>query len=263
MTALAPSASALTASLPRRMPPSSRTSIWSPTAAATAGRARMVAGVPSRLLPPWFDTEMALTPASTARLASSTRVTPLSMNGAAPLLAQPGHVLPTGRRGPHPFAVGAEERRPGLALGHHVRRRSGRGTCPVRAKEAASGVGQRLGAKRSMARRSTVSGMVGLPQSRPWENDQSKVAMRPTAPGGPGPLDARRDLVPAADPVDLEEGLRVGRHHVLDRHAGERAQAHGGAAGGGGPGHGHLAPGVHGLDPGRGDEDREARSPGP
>ena len=40
----------------------------------------MVAGVPSRLLPPWFDTEMALTPASTARLASSTRVTPLSMN---------------------------------------------------------------------------------------------------------------------------------------------------------------------------------------
>ena len=41
----------------------------------------MDAGVPSRLLPPWLDTEMAETPASTARLASSTRITPLSMNG--------------------------------------------------------------------------------------------------------------------------------------------------------------------------------------
>ncbi len=41
----------------------------------------MVPGVPSRLLPPWLDTEIAETPASTARLASSTRITPLSMNG--------------------------------------------------------------------------------------------------------------------------------------------------------------------------------------
>ena len=42
---------------------------------------RIAAGVPSRLLPPWLDTEMAVTPASTARLASSTRHTPLTMNG--------------------------------------------------------------------------------------------------------------------------------------------------------------------------------------
>ena len=47
---------------------------------------RIAAGVPSRLLPPWLDTEIAVTPASTARLASSTRHTPLSMNGPAPLL---------------------------------------------------------------------------------------------------------------------------------------------------------------------------------
>jgi len=40
-----------------------------------------VAGVPSRLFPPWLDTEIAETPASTARLASSILVTPLSMNG--------------------------------------------------------------------------------------------------------------------------------------------------------------------------------------
>jgi len=39
------------------------------------------AGVPSRLLPPWLDTEIASTPASTARRASSTRATPLSRNG--------------------------------------------------------------------------------------------------------------------------------------------------------------------------------------
>ena len=46
-----------------------------------AGSARIDAGVPSRLLPPWLDTEIAETPASTARFASSTRITPLSMNG--------------------------------------------------------------------------------------------------------------------------------------------------------------------------------------
>jgi len=46
-----------------------------------AGTTRIVAGVPSRLLPPWFDTEMAVAPMSTARRASSIRITPFSMNG--------------------------------------------------------------------------------------------------------------------------------------------------------------------------------------
>src|SRR5579871_3843928 len=81
ITALAPRASAFTTSPPRRTPPSSSTSTWSPTARAISGSIRMVAGVPSRLLPPWLDTEIAETPASTARLASSTRVMPLTMNG--------------------------------------------------------------------------------------------------------------------------------------------------------------------------------------
>src|SRR6476659_8353145 len=49
------------------------------TAAAVPGSTRIVAGVPSRSLPPWLDTEIAVTPASAARLASSTRVTPLTM----------------------------------------------------------------------------------------------------------------------------------------------------------------------------------------
>jgi hypothetical protein len=39
------------------------------------------AGVPSGLSPPWLDTDIAETPTSTARFASSTRITPLSMNG--------------------------------------------------------------------------------------------------------------------------------------------------------------------------------------
>ena len=57
------------------------------------------------------------------------------------------------------------------------------GYFPVRAKERSQrGWARASGAKRSMARRFTVSGMVGLPQSRPWEKDQSNVAMRPTAP---------------------------------------------------------------------------------
>ena len=44
------------------------------------------------------------------------------------------------------------------------------------------GLARASGAKRSIARRFTVSGMVGLPQSRPCEKDQSRVAMSPTAP---------------------------------------------------------------------------------
>ena len=45
------------------------------------GSTRIGAGVQSRLLPPWLDTWIAVAPASTARLASSTRVMPLTQNG--------------------------------------------------------------------------------------------------------------------------------------------------------------------------------------
>ena len=63
------------------MPPSSSTSIWSPTASATSGSERIAPGVESRLLPPCVETEIAVTPASTARRASSGRQTPFSMKG--------------------------------------------------------------------------------------------------------------------------------------------------------------------------------------
>src|SRR5512133_2109499 len=111
----APRATALTTSEPRLIPPSRTTSTWSPTASAMGLTIRMAAGVPSRLLPPWLDTDRAVTPASTARLASSTRQMPLIMNG-PPLLAHPLDVLPGGHRGGHPLVVGAEEGR-GLASG--------------------------------------------------------------------------------------------------------------------------------------------------
>ena len=57
------------------------------------------------------------------------------------------------------------------------------GALPVLAKDQNQrGWVRASGANRSMVRRFIDSGMVGLPQSRPWENDQSKVAIRPTAP---------------------------------------------------------------------------------
>ncbi len=37
------------------------------------------------------------------------------------------------------------------------------------------------GARRTRVRRSIFSGIVGLPQSRPLENDQSRVTIRPWA----------------------------------------------------------------------------------
>jgi DNA-binding CsgD family transcriptional regulator len=81
ITARAPRASAFTTSPPRRTPPSSSTSARPATASATQGSARIAAGVPSRLLPPWLDTEIAVAPAPTARRASSGRMTPLTMKG--------------------------------------------------------------------------------------------------------------------------------------------------------------------------------------
>ncbi len=82
-----------------------------PTAATTSGSTRIEAGAPSRLFPPWFDTEIAATPASTARRASSARPIPLTMNGPPHSRAQPGDVVPGRRRRTHPRAVGLEETR--------------------------------------------------------------------------------------------------------------------------------------------------------
>src|SRR3546814_14644446 len=108
MTALAPRARALTTSEPRRTPPSITTSIWCPTVSAIGLTIRIAAGVPSRLLPPWLETESPETPASTARLASSMRHPPLTRNCLPPTIccdcsrrkATPAHE--GGRVGLHP-----------------------------------------------------------------------------------------------------------------------------------------------------------------
>ncbi len=182
MTARAPSATAFTASPPRRTPPSSSTSTWSPTAAAIAGSARIVAGVPSRLLPPWLDTEIALTPASTARFASSTRITPLSRNG-------PPHCSRSQARSAQlgggvcihsPYASkNAGGSSPGRAMFGTPRS----GGPPARAYRASQrGRTIASGACRIIVRRSIRCGIVGLPQSRACEKVQSVVTISPTAP---------------------------------------------------------------------------------
>ena len=58
-------------SAPRRMPPSISTSICPFTVATISGRAAIAAGTQSSCRPPWFETEIAAAPASTARRASS------------------------------------------------------------------------------------------------------------------------------------------------------------------------------------------------
>lgn len=138
--------------------------------------------MPSRLLPPWFDTEIAEQPASSARLASSTRMTPLSMNG-------PPHCSRSQATSSHvgsgvpihwPYApknVGGCW--PGAARFGVVRS----GTLPVFANSHSHfGRVMPSGANWNIALRSIFSGIDGLPQSRPLENDQSSVMIRPVAP---------------------------------------------------------------------------------
>ena len=108
-----------------------------------------------------------------------------------------------------------------------------------------------------MVRRSICSGILGLPQSRPCENDQSVVTIRPTAPACRARSTRCGDHVAPARPVDLEEQLRVGGDHVLDRLAGERRQSHRRAARRGRAGHGHLAVRIDRLHTGRRDDHRQ------
>ena len=57
------------------------------------------------------------------------------------------------------------------------------GRRPERRKEYSHrGRARACGASRTIDLMFIDSGMTGLPQSRPWENDQSRVAMSPTAP---------------------------------------------------------------------------------
>ena len=83
------------------------------------------------------------------------------------------------------------------------------------------------------------------------------LTTNPHCAGPPGPLSACRPVVASADPAGLEKRLQAGRDDLLRRLAGERAQAHRDTAGGGGTGDRHCTVGMHGLDPGRGDDHRK------
>src|SRR6185436_6433065 len=80
-TARAPSASALTTSVPRRTPPSISTGMRPATASTTPGSAVIVAGTVSRLRAPWFETTMPPAPWRTASAASSGERMPLRTTG--------------------------------------------------------------------------------------------------------------------------------------------------------------------------------------
>ena len=57
------------------------------------------------------------------------------------------------------------------------------GSAPLRSQRSAhAGRRSASGENFTIVFRSSFSGMLGLPQSRPWENDQSSVTMIPAAP---------------------------------------------------------------------------------
>ena len=185
-------------------------------------------------------------------------MTPLSMNGPSHCSRSQRRSSQVGGRRLHPLAVGAEERRRRLAGRGHVRTvRSGRaaGAGPVD-EPARAGRAPRARAGAS-PRRSSWSGIHGLPQSRLCENVQSSVTIIPTAPAARARSSRARDLLARAAPVDLEERLGVGRDDLLDRLAGERAESHRRAARGGGARDRDLAVGMDGLHAGRRDDHRE------
>src|SRR5882757_7235569 len=173
-----PRASAFTTSPPRRIPPSSSTSTWSPTASAIAGSARVLAGVPSRLLPPWLDTEIAVDrPQGVVRVHD-----PLDHERPAPLLPEPAHVVPGRQRRAHPLAVGTEEGRRQLTVHGQVGSgQVGQATATDEVQQPA-GPGDALRRELDHALRSSRSGMGGAPQSRRVANDLSRVMIRPLAP---------------------------------------------------------------------------------
>ena len=193
-----------------------------------------------------------------ARLASSTRITPLSMNGPPHCSTEPGDVVPRRRRRLHPLAVGARRTSAPVALGvgevgHLEAGRPAAGPGPA---QQPSRLGDHAGELADHRRDVDPLGdlraapVPGVGERPVGGQDQ------PDGTGCPGALDAGDDGVAPAGPVGLEERLRVGGDDVLDRLAGERAEPDGDATRRGGPGDGDLAVGMDGLHAGRRDEHR-------
>ncbi len=177
--------------------------------------------------------------------------------GPAPQFPNPGDVLPGGRWGAHPLAVGGEERRAGVAAavglvrGGQRRRfeRLGPLQEPARPHHALRGHLDR-GADVHLLRDLGTAPVAAVRETPVGGDDQADGA------GGAGPLHPTGDGVAVAEPVDLEEGLGIGGDDLFDRLAGEGRQPHGGSAGGRGPGDGHLTVGVDRLNTGGRDDHR-------
>jgi len=107
----------------------------------------------------------------------------LAQERAVPLSPQPGDVVPGPWRRLHPFAVGPEERRGRAAV---LRRQVRRGQIGQIAGPQEPGqprwAQQRFGRESDHRQEIESFGMWGLPQSRPWENDQSSVTITPATP---------------------------------------------------------------------------------
>lgn len=80
-TVFAPRAKAFKTSVPLSTPPSKYTSIFPSTALTHSSSTSIEAGVVSSYQAPWFDTQMASAPISTAHLASSAHWIPFKMIG--------------------------------------------------------------------------------------------------------------------------------------------------------------------------------------
>ena len=112
------------------------------------------------------------------------------------------------------------------------------------------------GAKLAIARRSSCSGICGTApvaavRERPVERDDE-----PLRTGAPGTVHDRRHALARAQPVHLEERLRVGLDDLLDRLAPERAETHGGPRRRRRAGDGDLAARADRLDAGGRDDHR-------
>jgi len=214
----------------------------------------MVAGVLSRLLPPWLDTEMAVTPGIDGPLGVVHPHDPLE-HETGPTHSRRSHAT-SSQVGRASASTSRRHRRRSARLAGfgHVGCGSDREGGPCRAKSS-SHRGRRIpsGAKRITAFRSICSGMVGCPG--PTVETTIEGDDQPHRPGGPAPAPTEPGSGPVP-PSRSGERLGIDRHHVLtDRLANELSPITV-------PGPGrhvprHLALGVHGLDTGGGDEHRK------
>jgi hypothetical protein len=183
----------------------------------------------------------------------------LEHQGARVVAAEPGEVVPGRQRSAHPLRVGTEEGGRRLAGQLHVGRREvGQGSAPGPLSRP-PGTTQDLRREPHHGAKVQVLGDVGAPPvaalgERPVQRHDDAGSAR-----GPRPLDPRQDLVTGAGPVELEEGLRVDGHDLLDRLAAERGQPDRRASRSGRASDRELTVGVHRLHAGGRDHHRKVQ----